>query len=221
MNMDFWSPIQLSIQVSLLSTLLAGCLGTWVGKEMQRRSFRGKSVLETVLLLPLVLPPTVVGFVFIVCFGRQSPVGRGIEAFFGHPLMFTWWASVIASAVVTFPLMYQSAKAGFASRDRRVEEAARVDGASEWKVFWNVTFPQSSPALAGGIVLCFTRALGEFGATLMFAGNIPGRTQTVSTAIYMAFDSGNMRLAWNWVLVIVLLSFLLLSGSGWMNRQRN
>ena len=124
--------------------------------------------------------------------------------------MFTWWAAVIASTIVAFPLMYQSAKTGFSSIDCDIEHAARVDGANEWQVFMFISIPLALKALVSGGILSFTRALGEFGATLMFAGNIPGKTQTTPLAIYMAIDSGNMTLAWTWVLCMIAISFLML-----------
>ena len=161
-------------------------------------------------LTAMVLPPTVVGFFLIVIFGKNSPVGQAIEWLFNQPVIFTWWAAVIASSVVAFPLMYQSAKSGFQSVPQDVENAARVDGAGEWKIFLFISVPLASKALISGSILSFARALGEFGATLMFAGNIPGVTQTLPTAIYIAIDSGNMHLAWMWVISIVLLSFFML-----------
>ncbi|BAB07047.1 molybdenum transport system (permease) [Halalkalibacterium halodurans C-125] len=166
--------------------------------------------MDTVLLLPLVLPPSVVGFLLIIIFGRQSPIGQGIEWVFQQPIMFTWWAAVIAATVVAFPLMYQSAKSGFETIDREIEDASRVDGANERQVFLLVTVPLASRAIVAGAILSFARALGEFGATLMFAGNIPGRTQTIPTAIYIAMDAGNMELAWLWVLTILVISFTML-----------
>ena len=127
--------------------------------------------------------------------------------------MFTWWAAVIASSVVAFPLMYQSAKTGFLSIDPGAEEAARVDGANEWMVFLYVTLPLSIKTLITGLILSFARALGEFGATLMFAGNLPGKTQTAPTAIYVAIESGNMEAAWLWVIAMAGISFFLLFSS--------
>lgn len=124
--------------------------------------------------------------------------------------MFTWWAAVIASSVVAFPLMYQSAKTGFASVDEDIENAARVDGAKEWQVFLFISVPLALKAIISGGILSITRALGEFGATLMFAGNLPGRTQTTPLAIYMAIDSGNMSLAWLWVISMIGISFIML-----------
>jgi molybdate transport system permease protein len=124
--------------------------------------------------------------------------------------MFTWWAAVIASTVVAFPLMYQSAKTGFEGIDEEIENAARVDGAGEWRLFLNVSLPLAIKSIVTGAILSSARALGEFGATLMFAGNIPGQTQTIPTAIYIAMDSGNMTLAWLWVAVIIVISFIML-----------
>ncbi|KYC81503.1 molybdate ABC transporter permease subunit [Bacillus licheniformis] len=207
---EFLSPIEISIQVSAAAGIIAVLLGTAAARLLANRNFKGKSVIETVMMLPLVLPPTVVGFFLIVIFGRQSVIGRLIENVFQAPVIFTWWAAVIAAAVVAFPLMYQSAKSGFLAVDRDIEDAARVDGANEWRVFLFVTVPLASNGIMTGIVLSFARALGEFGATLMFAGIIPGVTQTVPTAIYLAIDSGNMTLAWMWVASIAIISFLML-----------
>lgn len=207
---DFWSPIRLSLEIAAVSGILVLILGLFWGRVMANRRFRGAALIETLFLLPLVLPPTVVGFLLIYLFGHNSPVGQLIEWIFHQPVMFTWWAAVIASTVVAFPLMYQSAKTGFEAIDRDIEHAARVDGASEWKLFLFVSIPLSLKAIISGAILSFARALGEFGATLMFAGNIPGKTQTTSTAIYVAIDAGNMQLAWLWVLSMIGISFLML-----------
>ncbi|ATH94993.1 molybdate ABC transporter permease subunit [Bacillus glycinifermentans] len=207
---EFLSPIKISVQVTIAAGIIAVLLGTAAARLMAHKRFKGKSVVETVLMLPLVLPPTVVGFFLIVIFGRQSVIGRLIEHVFHAPVIFTWWAAVIAAAVVAFPLMYQSAKAGFLGVDREIEDAARVDGAKEWQVFLFVTLPMASNAVMTGSVLSFARALGEFGATLMFAGIIPGVTETVPTAIYLSIDSGNMTLAWLWVASIAVISFFML-----------
>lgn len=207
---QFWSPVRLSLEVASLSLLLVLLFGIFLARFMYRRKFKGKLVVETVLLLPLVLPPTVVGFLLIMIFGMNSPIGRIIEGIFSEPIMFTWVAAVIASTVVAFPLMYQSCKTGFTSVDKGIEEAARVDGASEWKTFLFITIPLSYKSIISGAILSFARALGEFGATLMFAGNLPGKTQTMPTAIYVALESGNMDLAWMWVIMTVFISFIML-----------
>ncbi|WP_374703378.1 molybdate ABC transporter permease subunit [Bacillus sp. V3-13] len=210
MNEQFWIPIKLSLQVACTSLIIVLFLGLIMAKMFAGKNFRGKVILETVLMLPLVLPPTVIGFLLIIIFGNNSPVGTFIESVSQQSVMFTATAAVIASTVVAFPLMYQSAKTGFQSVDRGIEEAARIDGASEWKVFLLVTIPLSVKAIVSGAILSFARGLGEFGATLMFAGNIPGKTQTVPTAIYVALESGNMDLAWLWVASMVLISFIML-----------
>ncbi len=207
---EFLSPIILSLKVAAVSGILVIFWGTVLGRYLARRLFRGKAILETIIMLPMVLPPTVIGFFLIVIFGRNSFAGKAIEWLFHQPIMFTWWAAVIAAAVVAFPLMYQSAKSAFQGVDIAIENAARLDGASESKVFFFVSIPLASRVLISGCILSLARALGEFGATLMFAGNIPGVTQTVPTAIYIAIDSGNMTLAWLWVISIVLISFLML-----------
>lgn len=204
---EFLSPIWLSLKVATISGVIVIIMGTLIGKALARRKFKGKAVVETILMLPMVLPPTVVGFLLIIVFGKNSIIGQAIEWIFNQPIIFTWWAAVIAAVVVAFPLMYQSAKSGFQEVDHDIEEAARIDGASEWKTFLFISVPLASKMLLAGSILSFARALGEFGATLMFAGNIPGVTQTIPTAIYIALDSGNMAMAWMWVIAIMILSF--------------
>jgi molybdate transport system permease protein len=210
MPQDFWSPVKLSIEIAFVSSILVFVLGLVLGKFMAHTKFKGKSIVETIFLLPLVLPPSVVGFLLIVIFGRYSLVGQVIESIFKQPIMFTWWAAVIAAIVVAFPLMYQSAKTGFESIDHDIEDAARVDGANAFKLFIFISIPLAIKSIISGGILSFARALGEFGATLMFAGNIPGKTQTTSTAIYIAIDSGNMQMAWLWVACMIGISFLML-----------
>ncbi|AIZ61512.1 molybdenum ABC transporter permease [Bacillus sp. WP8] len=210
MTEEFLSPIWLSVQVAVVSGLLATVFGTLIGYWMARTTFKGKMIVETLLMLPLVLPPTVVGFLLLFIFGRHSMIGGAIEWIFHQPVIFTWWAAVIASTVVAFPLMYQSAKAGFSTIESDIEGAAKVDGAHSFQVFAYITVPLALPSLLSGSILSFARALGEFGATLMFAGNIPGKTQTLPTAIYVAIDSGRMELAWAWTICIMILSFIML-----------
>ncbi|MBM7652380.1 molybdate ABC transporter permease subunit [Neobacillus cucumis] len=212
MTTDFWSPVKLSIQVAAVSGVCVLILGLFFAKVMANKKFKGKSFVETFFLLPLVLPPSVVGFLLIVVFGRNSIIGQLMEWIFHQPVMFTWWAAVISSTVVAFPLMYQSAKTGFEGIDEDIENAARVDGAKEVQLFMTISIPLAFQSIISGAILSFARALGEFGATLMFAGNIPGKTQTISTAIYVAMDAGNMELAWLWVSSLVIISFLMLIG---------
>ncbi|MFC6601668.1 molybdate ABC transporter permease subunit [Ectobacillus funiculus] len=206
---EFWEPIQLSLEISLVSGITV-ILGTFISWLMVKSPFRGKIIIETMIMLPLVLPPSVIGFLLIIIFGKNSWLGEAIVFLFKQPIIFTWWAAMIASTVVAFPLMYMSAKTGFQNVDSDIEEAAAVDGANTLKVFLYISLPLASRSLLTGGILSFARALGEFGATLMFAGNIPGKTQTVPTAIYVAIDSGNMTMAWLWVAATVFISFLML-----------
>jgi len=210
----FWQPVRLSLEVALLASVIALAMGTAAARIVPRRRFKGRLLTETFFLLPLVLPPTVVGFILLVLLGRRSGAGRFIEWLTGAPIIFSWWAAVIAAVVVAFPLVYQTMKAGFASVDREVEEAARSAGAGELQVFRYVTLPLAGHAFLTAYVLAFARALGEFGATLMIAGNIPGRTQTVPTAIYVAVDAGHTGMAWAWTAAVIGLSFLLLLFTG-------
>lgn len=207
---EFWAPIKLSISITLTASTIVFTIGTMLGWFFANRSFRGKTVMETFLMLPLVLPPSVIGFGLIVMFGNQSVIGQVIKWIFGQSIIFTWWAAVLAAIVVAFPLMFQSAKTGFQGVNRELEEAAMDLGATKLQTFLTVSIPLASKSLIAGGIMSFARALGEFGATLMFAGNIPGVTQTVPTAIYMAIDMNNMKMAWLWVISIIFISFLML-----------
>ncbi|MGG3279187.1 molybdate ABC transporter permease subunit [Paenibacillus solani] len=213
---EFWIPIKLSLQVSVLSSLIVVLLGVAAAWWMSQKSFKGKTLLETAFMLPLVLPPTVVGFILLVLLGRKSWFGQWVEWLFAAPIIFSWWAAVIASIVVAFPLVYQTMKVGFSSVDRRLEEAARSTGANEWQVFRHITLPLTYRSLVSAYILGFARGLGEFGATLMIAGNIPGKTQTIPTAIFVAVDAGNMTMAWAWTGAMIIISFIMLL----LTRQR-
>jgi molybdate transport system permease protein len=215
----FWSPIILSLKVAALATIIVMVFGTIIGRVLARSSKRYKVLLETFFLLPMVLPPTVIGFFLIIIFGKNSPIGQWTEGLFQQSIMFTSWAAVIASTVVAFPLMYQSAKTGFIIANEQIEDGARDLGATEIQVFLHVTLPLAFPSLLGGMILSFVRALGEFGATLMFAGNIPGKTQTIPTAIYMAIDASNMSLAWALVLTTVGMSLIFLLLIQFVNKK--
>lgn len=214
-----WSPVFLSLRVAALATIIVMIFGTVIGRVLARSSRRYKVLLETIFLLPMVLPPTVIGFFLIIIFGNNSPVGKWIESLFQQSIMFTSWAAVIASTIVSFPLMYQSAKTGFSIAKEQIEDGARDLGASEYQVFVHVTLPLAFPALLSGMILSFVRALGEFGATLMFAGNIPGKTQTIPTAIYMAIDASNMQLAWTLVIITVGMSLIFLLCIQFINKR--
>ncbi|ALS22043.1 molybdate ABC transporter permease subunit [Paenibacillus sp. YK5] len=216
---EYWSPIGLSLQVAMLSSIVVAVLGVGAAWWMSRRSFKGKTLLETAFMLPLVLPPTVVGFLLLVMLGRKSWIGRFFEWLFDAPVVFSWWAAVVASIVVAFPLVYQTMKTGYASVDRDLEDAGRSIGASEWQVFRYITLPLTFRSLVTAYILGFARGLGEFGATLMIAGNIPGKTQTIPTAIYVAVDAGNTAMAWAWTGAIILISFIMLLFTGRISKK--
>ncbi len=206
-----WFPLWLSLRVAALSTLLAFLGGLGVAWAISRRDFRGRFLLESLVTLPLLLPPTVLGYYLLVLLGQASPVGRVWESVFGEPLVFTWRAAVVASLIHSAPLLIQSARAALENVPVEYEQAARALGASEFRVFWAVSLPLAwSPVLAA-TVLAFARSLGEFGITLMLAGNIPGQSQTLSVAIYDAVASGNGDAARVLVLVISGLAILFLS----------
>src|SRR5271154_5921234 len=186
-----WFPLWLSLRVAALATLVSLALGLWIAYVLANRNFRGKEVLDAAVTLPLVLPPTVLGYYLLVVLGRASPVGHLYEWVFGGPLVFTWQAAVVASLVHSTPLLVKSARAAFESVDRSYERAARNLGATELRLFWRVTLPLVRRSVLAAAALAFARSLGDFGVTLMIAGNIPGRTQTVAVAIYDAVEAGH------------------------------
>jgi len=215
-----WQPVLLSLRVAAAALAVVAVAGTLAARAMTGRHFPGKDVLDGLLVLPLVLPPVVTGFLLLVLLGRGGPVGAPLERAFGIRLLFTVHAAVLAAVVVAFPLMYQSAKAAFQGVDRRLEDAARTLGAGEGRVFLTVTLPLAWPGLAAGVVLAFARSLGEFGATVMIAGNIPGETTTVPLAIYFLADAGDMRTAGVYALLISAASMALVVGLNVWARRR-
>jgi len=212
--MNDWHPVVLSLRVALIALFAVTCLGVPLSRLLARREFFGKDVLEAAITLPLVLPPSVIGYGLLVLIGKNGLLGKTL-ANMGLSLIFTWWAAVLASTVVAFPLMYQSAKAAFKSVDANYEKAARTLGASEVRIFFTITLPLAWPGIIAGLVLSFARALGEFGATLMVAGNIPGQTQTIPLAIYFAVVAGDNVTAKTLVAIITVFSFIVIF---WVNR---
>jgi molybdate transport system permease protein len=205
-----WFPLWLSLRVAAFSTAIAVALGLWLAYLLANRSFRGKELLDAAVTLPLVLPPTVFGYYLLVLLGRASPLGKVYEWMFGGPLVFTWQAAVLAAVLHSAPLLIKSARAAFESVDHSYERAARTLGASEWRLFWRVTLPLARRTIAAAAALAFARSLGDFGVTIMIAGNIPGRTQTIAVAIYDAVEAGNGALARTLVLVISAVALLIL-----------
>ena len=215
MNDIDWFPFLLSLRVAVIATSLVVLVGVTLGWALARRQFFGRELLDAIVTLPLVLPPTVLGYYLLVVFGRSSPIGRGIEALTGQPLVFTWQGAVMAAAVGALPLVVKTSRAALVSVDVDLEDAARTLGQSEWRVFWRVTLPLASRGIVAAAMLAFARALGDFGATLMVAGNIPGRTQTAAVAIYDATQAGRDGYA---LTLVVVLSVMALSIMYFTNR---
>lgn len=203
-----WFPLLLSLRVATAATLLSLVVGLLVAWVLARREFRGKSLLDALTTLPLVMPPTVLGYYLLVALGQQSPVGR-FFAGLGWPLVFTWRGATLAASVASFPLLVQAARAGFESVDPRLEDMARTLGRSEFSIFWSVTLPLAWRSILAGTVLAFARALGEFGVTLMVAGNIPHRTQTMAIAIYDMVQAGRQAEANVMVVLMTVVAVVL------------
>jgi molybdate transport system permease protein len=215
-----WFPLWLSLEVASGATLLSLLFGVWLAWLLANRNFAGKDILDALATLPLALPPTVLGYYLLVIIGRSSWIGRAWEAVTGTPLVFTWRAAVIASTLHAIPLLIKSSRAALESVDRACERAGRSLGASEWRIFWRVSLPLARRPIAAAAALAFARSMGDFGATLMIAGDIPGRTQTASIAIFDAVESGNTKLANTLVLVISVVTALIVFLANRLERRR-
>jgi molybdate transport system permease protein len=210
--------IELSLVTTLAAAALTVALGTPVAYLLARRSFPGKRILESVIDLPMVMPPAVAGIALLIVFGRRGLLGSSLDQM-GIQIAFSRAAVVLAQLFVASPFYIKSAVAGFLGVDRELEQSAAIDGASRWKVFWTVTVPLASPALIGGTILTWARALGEFGATIIFAGNFPGRTQTMPLAIYLGFEM-DFSVALALSVLLLLVSFVVLVVVKGILRQR-
>ena len=223
MNDSVLVPLLLTLKVAGWATVIALVMGVLAGYALARTRFRGREMLDAVLTLPMVLPPTVLGYYLLVLVGRNGTLGRWLDMHFGITLIFTWQGAVIAAAIVAFPLVFKAARAAFEGVDANLEKAARSLGYTETKVFLRITLPLAWPGVLAGTMLAFARAMGEFGATLMVAGSLPGRTQTLSIAIYEAVAAGEDRTANFLVLLSSLICILVLVASskllrtGYMN----
>ncbi|WP_313498217.1 molybdate ABC transporter permease subunit [Stutzerimonas nitrititolerans] len=209
-----WIALALSLKVAGWATAITLVLGVAVGYLLARKRFPGRELLDTLLTLPMVMPPTVLGYYLLVLMGKRSTFGAWLHESFGINLIFTWQGAVIAASVVAFPLVFKPARAAFEAVDGQLEQAARVLGISELAVFFRVTLPLAWRGILAGVLLAFARALGEFGATLMVAGSIPGKTQTLSIAVYEAVQAGQDDVANLLVLITsaVCVTVLLLAG---------
>ena len=211
MDSAVWIALSLSLKVALCATLVATLLGVALGFFLARVRFPGRELLDTLCTLPMVMPPTVLGYYLLILLGSRGPLGSWMQETFGFTLIFTWQGAVVAAAVVAFPLVFKPARAAFEAVDGQLKQAARVLGISEIGVFCRVTLPLAWRGILAGVLLAFARALGEFGATLMVAGSIEGKTQTLSIAVYEAVQAGNDALANTLVIItsLVCISVLL------------
>lgn len=206
--MDF-SPLWISLKTAFLATIITSIIGIFISYKMANYKGRGRGFIDGIFTLPLILPPTVIGFFLLLICGKNGFVGKSFMSF-NKNIIFSWSATVIAATVVAFPMMYRTCRSAFEQIDKNMISAARTLGLSETKIFFKIAMPLAWPGIIGGLVLSFARALGEFGATLMIAGNIPGKTQTMPVAIFFAVEGGDMNKAMLWVLIIVAISFIMI-----------
>ena len=206
MNLD-WSPLFISLKTGAVATVLAFFLGIYAARKVVKAKSGIKAVIDGLLTLPMVLPPTVAGFFLLLLFSTRRPVGAYLYDTFDIKIVQSWAGCVIAATVIAFPLMYRNARAAFEQIDVNLIYAARTLGMSEWKIFWKVVMPTAGPGVAAGTILTFARAMGESGATSMLAGNIPGKTGTISQKIAMVIQDGDYLTAGVWVGIVMVLAF--------------
>lgn len=216
--MDF-SPLYISLKTASLATIITFILGIYAARFIVKlKKYQG--FVDGIITLPLVLPPTVVGFFLLLILGKQSFVGKFLDLF-DISIIFSWPATVITAVVVSFPLMYRTTRGAFEQIDKDLIFAARTLGMSEEKIFWKIILPLAKSGILAGTILSFARALGEFGATIMLAGNIPGKTQTMSTAIYSAVQANNQEMAFIWAGIIIIVSLIVMVLMNyWLKQQR-
>lgn len=220
MNAEAWQIIWFTAWVSFLSVLLILPFGLWIAWLLARRTWRGKTFVETFISLPLVMPPVATGLLLLELFGRHGWVGGFLHRHLGMDVVFTWRGVLVALGVMSFPLLARSARIAFEEVNPRLEQIARTLGAGEWRVFCTITLPLASRGIIGGMLLAFARALGEFGATIMVAGNIPGKTSTLSLAIFQSVQLGHDTEAFRYLGISVLLAFGAVWSSEWLLRGR-
>ncbi len=217
---DEWTAIRLSIRIAIVATAVALPFGIAVAWLLARKDFWGKSLLDGIVHLPLVLPPVVTGYLLLISFGRRGPIGAFLDEHFGIVFSFRWTGAALACGVMAFPLLVRAIRLSFEAIDRRLEDAAGTLGASPFQTFFTVTLPLALPGVIAGMVLCFAKALGEFGATITFVSNIPGETQTISAAIYTLTQvPGGDAAAFRLVLVAIVISLAALIASEWFARR--
>ncbi|WP_436957421.1 molybdate ABC transporter permease subunit [Staphylococcus sp. AS1337] len=218
--MQDMTPFWISLKVALISTIIVTLLGILISKWLYKRHGIIAKILESVIVLPIVLPPTVMGFILLIVFSPQSYVGAFFKDILNIPVVFTLTGAVIASVIVSFPLMYQHTVQGFRSIDHKMLNTARTMGASENKIFFKLIFPLSKRPILSGIMMSFARAIGEFGATLMVAGYIPNKTNTLPLEIYFLVEQGKENQAWLWVIVLVAFAITVIGTINILNKDR-
>lgn len=202
-----WSPLWISLKTGVVATTIAFFLGIFCARKIMKLKPASRAILDGILTMPLVLPPTVAGFFLLLIFSLRRPFGKFLMDSFDCKVVQTWKGCVIAAAVIAFPLMYRNARAAFEQVDVNLIYAAQTLGMPEWKIFWRVIMPAAGPGVASGTILAFARALGEYGATSMLAGNIPGKTATISQRIAMVIQDGDYQTAGVWVGIVILIAF--------------
>ena len=202
-----WSPLWISLKTGVVATVISFFLGLWAARKVIKKDYRTKSVIDGILTLPMVLPPTVAGFFLLLIFSRRRPFGIWLNDTFDIQVVHTWLGCIIAATVIAFPLMYRNARAAFEQIDANLVYAGRTLGMSEFSIFWRIVVPTAGPGIASGTILTFARAMGEYGATSMLAGNIPGKTGTVSQRIAMVIQDGDYVTAGFWVAIVMVIAF--------------
>ena len=220
-----WSPLWISLKTGVVATVISFFLGLWAARKVIKKDYRTKSVLDGILTLPMVLPPTVAGFFLLLIFSRRRAFGIFLNDTFNIQVVHTWLGCILAATVIAFPLMYRNARAAFEQIDANLVYAGRTLGMSELSIFWRIVVPTAGPGIASGTILTFARAMGEYGATSMLAGNIPGKTGTVSQRIAMVIQDGDYVTAGFWVAIVLVIAFFaiflinLITGKHMKNRR--
>ena len=205
-----WSPLIISLKTGVVATIISFFFGLFAARKVIRLSYRAKAVVDGILTLPMVLPPTVAGFILLLIFSRRRPIGIFLDQQLDIQVVQTWLGCILAATVIAFPLMYRNARAAFEQIDANLVYAGRTLGMSETRIFWRIVVPTAGPGIASGTILTFARAMGEYGATSMLAGNIPGKTGTVSQRIAMVIQDGDYVTAGFWVVVVLLIAFVII-----------
>lgn len=215
-----WSPLWISLKTGVVATVLSFFLGIFAARNVVKLGYKGKAIADGILTLPMVLPPTVAGFFLLLIFSLRRPFGSYLYGTFNIKVVQTWLGCIVAATIIAFPLMYRNALAAFEQVDPNLIYAGRTLGLSEMTIFWKIVVPAAGPGIASGTILTFARALGEYGATSMLAGNIPGKTSTISQKIAMVIQDGDYATAGVWVVIIMLIAFVIIFIMNVITRKR-